>query len=133
MTTSTPGEPVPGDRAADGAVPAAEPTAASEPTQISEPTQVSIRRAPRLGVFLVLGAMLGLLATLILTSLYPVQNGLGFGTLFGYFSLFGVPAGTLVGALVGLVADRLSRRRARTVTVQRESVEGPPLEGELED
>lgn len=127
MTTSTPGEPVPGDRAADGAVPDADRIAASEPTQ------VSIRRAPRLGVFLVLGAMLGLLATLILTSLFPVQNGLGFGTLFGYFSLFGVPAGTLVGALVGLIADRLSRRRARTVTVQRESVEGPPLEGELED
>lgn len=98
-----------------------------------KPTQVSIRRAPKLGVFLILGAMLGLIVTLFLTGLYPTEAGVGFATLFGYFALYGVPAGVVLGAIVGLIFDRISRRNAGTVTVQHEVVEGPPLEGELED
>lgn len=83
-----------------------------------------MRRAPRLPVFLVLGAVLGVLGTLIVTATVGhVDPRVGFGSTFGYFCLYGVPAGVVVGALVGLLLDRRSQRRARLVMAEREQVE----------
>ncbi|WBU37381.1 hypothetical protein [Homoserinibacter sp. YIM 151385] len=88
-------------------------------------TRVSIRRAPKLGVFIVFGALAGLLATLFVTGLYPADPRVGFAALFGYFALYGVPAGILLGAVIGLVVDAVSRRRAKTVVVEREVERAP--------
>lgn len=91
---------------------------------MSEPerSEVRIRRAPKLGVFLLVGAAVGTIVTLILTSLFPADPAIGFAATFGYFLLFGAPAGAVLGAVVGLVIDRVSIARARTVTVEREVV-----------
>ncbi len=89
-----------------------------------ERSEVRLRRAPKLGVFLLVGAAIGAIVTLILTSLFPADPAIGFAATFGYFLLFGAPAGAALGALVGLVIDRISIARARTVTVEREVVEG---------
>lgn len=86
------------------------------------PTEVQIRRAPRIGVFLIVGAMLGALATLVLTSLFPADPSVGFAASYGYFLLYGLPAGLLLGGVVGIVVDVVSVRRARRVTVEREVV-----------
>ncbi|MEO6532918.1 MAG: potassium transporter Trk [Pseudolysinimonas sp.] len=87
-------------------------------------TEVRVRRAPRLPVFLVLGAALGAIATLIVTAtLGHVDPLVGFGATFGYFCLYGIPAGVVVGAIVGLLLDRRSQRRSRIVTAEREQVE----------
>jgi len=91
-----------------------------------EKTEVRIRRAPKLGVFLLIGAALGAIVTLVLTSLFPADPNIGFAASFGYFLLFGAPAGAALGALVGLVIDRISVARARTVTVEREVVGDAP-------
>ena len=88
-------------------------------------SEVSIRRAPKVGVFLVLGAVLGLIVTLILTSLFKADPTVGFLASFAYFCLFGIPAGLLLGALVALVLDVVSTRRARTVTVARDEMSDP--------
>ena len=88
-------------------------------------TEARVRRAPKLGVFLLLGAVVGALVTLVLTSLFPADPSVGFAASFGYFLLFGAPAGAALGAIVGLIIDRVSIARARTVTVDREVVEGP--------
>lgn len=88
-------------------------------------SEVSIRRAPKVGVFLALGAVLGLVVTLILTSLFEADPNVGFFASFAYFCLFGVPAGLLLGALVAIVLDAISTRRARTVTVARDEVSDP--------
>ncbi len=88
-------------------------------------SEVSIRRAPKVGVFLVLGAMLGALVTLILTSLFKADPSVGFLASFAYFCLFGIPAGLLLGALVAIVLDVISTRRARTVTVARDEMSDP--------
>lgn len=85
-------------------------------------SEVSIRRAPKVGVFLVLGAVLGAIVTLILTSLFTADPTVGFLASFAYFCLFGVPAGLLLGAIVAIVLDVISTRRARTVTVARDEV-----------
>lgn len=91
---------------------------------VSKPTtdEVTIRRAPKIAAFLVVGGGVGLIVTLILTSLFPVDPSVGFGALFAYFSLFGVTGGVLLGALVAIIVDRASARRAKTVSVEREVV-----------
>ncbi len=80
-----------------------------------ERTTVSIRRAPRFSAFIVIGALVGLLVTLVLTSLFPADPAVGFSATFGYFALFGVPIGAALGALLAIVLDRLATRRATEV------------------
>lgn len=87
-------------------------------------SEVSIRRAPKIAVFLILGGMVGFLVTLILTSLYPADPAVGFFASFAYFSLYGVPAGVALGALIAIALDVISTRRARTVTVERDEITG---------
>jgi len=96
---------------------------AAQPAAASEVQQVSIRRAPKLGMFLVLGAVVGALVTLILTSLFPADPNVGFAASYAYFLLYGVPAGVVIGAIIGLAFDRRSVRKARTVTVEHEQVD----------
>lgn len=89
--------------------------------------EVTIRRAPRLPVFLIIGGAVGAIVTLIVTSLYPADPHIGFAATLGYFLLYGVPIGVALGAIAGIVADRVSTARAKTVTVEREVVgEGDP-------
>ena len=85
-------------------------------------SEVSIRRAPKIAVFLILGAAVGLLVTLILTSLFPSDPAVGFVASFAYFCLYGIPAGVVLGALVALVLDAIATRRARTVTAERDEI-----------
>jgi NhaP-type Na+/H+ or K+/H+ antiporter len=84
--------------------------------------QVTVRRAPRIPAFIAVGAVLGALVTLVLTSLFPADPSVGFGALFAYFALYGVTGGVVLGAIVGIILDRVSTRRAKTVTVQTETV-----------
>lgn len=119
---STPPEPT--------AEPPAQPTAA-QPT--TERATVQVRRAPKLSAFIVVGGLTGFLATLVATSLFPADPTVGFAALLGYFSIFGVTAGVLVGAIIGIVLDRRSQKSVRTVAAERQVVDAAPLEGELED
>ena len=96
-------------------------TPASDPEV--QVTQARIRRAPRLPVFLVLGAVLGVIAALVTTAAGNLDAKVGFGATFGYLCIWLVPLGLALGALVGIVLDRVSGRRARLVTVERASVD----------
>lgn len=97
--------------------------------------RVSVRRSPKYPRFLVLGAGLGAVVTYIVTALYPVDPAVGFGALFGYFVLFGVPLGAAFGGLLAIALDVIGTRRARQLTAERTSVEARevPLDGDLED
>lgn len=109
------------------------------PNAVSSSDEVTIRRAPRFGVFIVGGAVLGFLVTLVVVSLtYQIDAKQGqesFGTLVGYFSLWGVTIGMFVGAVVAVVLDRVFSRRAARLTAERVEVELPPetVEGEIEE
>ncbi|MDM4762238.1 hypothetical protein QT381_04365 [Galbitalea sp. SE-J8] len=105
---------------------------AERPTTVST-DEVRVRRAPRYGAFIVVGGVLGFLVTLVLTSLFPADETVGFFPLLAYFSCFGIPAGVVVGAVVAIIVDRVTGRRARTVAAERATTEAAPLEGELED
>ena len=109
-----------------------ETTSAPEP---GDRQQLSVRRAPKISAFLVVGGALGFLVTLIVTTLVPrnPESQVGLGTLVAYFSIYGITAGVLVGAIVGIALDRRSRRRARTMEATREVVDPAPVEGEIVD
>jgi len=82
--------------------------------------QAQLRRAPKLAPFVVLGAGLGFVLTLILTSLFPSDPSIGFAALSGYFAIFGVTAGLALGIVWWLILDWRSRRRQREVRIERE-------------
>jgi len=98
-----------------------------------EVTQARLRRAPRLPVFLVIGAVLGVIAALVATAAGHVDPKVGFGPTFGYLCIWLVPVGLALGAVVGIVLDRISTRRARLVVVERARVDEEPGAEEAAD
>jgi hypothetical protein len=107
----------------------------SEPTpaeSAARPEQVRVRRAPKIPAFLAVGGALGFFVTVIVTGLYPAGDQVGFATLVAYFSVYGITIGVLLGAIVGIALDRRSRRRARLITAEHETVDPAPAEGDLE-
>jgi len=117
------------------------PSAATPaPSAVSTSDEVTIRRAPKFGVFIIGGAVLGFLATLVVVTLtMDIDRGdeqdASFGTLVGYFSLWGVTLGALVGAIAAVVLDRVLARRAARLTAERVEVEPAEetVDGEVED
>lgn len=105
---------------------AADSSAATEASVSEVPRdEVRIRRAPKLSAFMIVGGGLGAIVTFILTNLFPVDPQVGFAALFGYFALYGVTAGVLIGAVTALIIDRVGLSRARSVTVERETIVTP--------
>lgn len=78
-------------------------------------TTVTIRRAPKFSAFIVVGALIGFLVTLVATSLFPSDPEVGFAASLGYFSLYGVSIGALLGAVIALAFDRRANRRSTEV------------------
>ncbi len=91
-------------------------------------TRVRIRRAPKFSVFVVLGAIVGILVALILTASFPIDPTVGFGPIFGYFAIYGFVGGILVGSLVALIFDRILSRRTKTVSVTVDRLQVPDQE-----
>ena len=88
---------------------------------------VTVRRAPRYGRFILLGVILGAIVALILTFAFtgePVEGELvqfDKGQVFGFLLLLCGTIGAALGAVVALLIDRSSARRARSVAVEHES------------
>ncbi len=90
---------------------------------------VRVRRAPRHILFLVLGALLGVIAALVLTFVFngtdqTSEEGYEYSKMqvFGFLALAGIVVGLIVGGLVALLLDRTVGRRSREVRVDRERV-----------
>jgi len=110
--------------------------APSAPTElIEESTEtVSVRRAPKMLVFLVLGAAVGVLAALIFTYGFGVFDETGAeqsaysavsytsGQVFGFLVLVCGVIGVALGGVVALILERTVGRRTRQVQVGRERV-----------
>jgi hypothetical protein len=89
---------------------------------------VRIRRAPKFSVFLVIGALVGIFVSLVLTASFPIDPAVGFGATFGYFAIYGFVGGILLGSIVALIFDRALSRRARTVPVTVDRLQVPDEE-----
>ncbi len=92
-------------------------------TESNEARAARVRRAPRFGAFIGVGAIVGLLVTVIVTTSFEADPSVGMWATVAYMSLYGVTGGVLLGAVAALIADRVSRRRARIVAVERGAVE----------
>jgi hypothetical protein len=90
-----------------------------------KPSDVRIRRAPKFPTFLILGGGVGAIVSFVLTALFPVDPSVGFGALFGYFALYGVTGGVLIGALIAIILDRRSLRNVATASVVVETTVRP--------
>lgn len=113
----------------------AEPAAPVEPVETASHDEVTVRRAPKYPVFLIMGALAGVIVSLIVTSLFPFDQGQGVASTYGYFSLWGLTFGGAIGSLVAIIVDRVSVKRAKSVTAERSRVDAPdepPLEGDVE-
>lgn len=97
--------------------------------------QVTVRRAPKVGAFMIVGGALGFFITLLATTLTPQnpESGASLAELVGYFSLFGITFGVTAGALLALGFEWRSRRRARVLEAEREIVDPDPVEGVIDD
>jgi len=91
----------------------------AEPDEPRE-EEMLVRRAPRLAPFVLLGIAVGLIGTLLATSFFPADPSVGFAVLAGYFSLYGVTAGLVLGILVWLVLDRRSKREEKSARARRD-------------
>ncbi|PPF89198.1 hypothetical protein C5B96_01695 [Subtercola sp. Z020] len=88
---------------------------------------VTIHRSPRYFRFMTVGAIAGLLVALILTFAFPEPPGFNLAQIFGFLGILFVVVGIVAGAVVALVVDRASRRRAKTIEIERiESVGSAP-------
>lgn len=91
---------------------------------------VRVRRAPKIAVFLVLGAALGIVVAMILTFAFggsaeeSPNTGLVYtqGQVFGFLALICITVGVALGAVVALILDRRSSLHTREVQVDHESV-----------
>lgn len=110
-----------------------EPTAPDGPSARVQSANVRIRRAPKIPVFLVLGGVLGAVVTLIVTALYPADPSVGFAALYGYFVLYGIPIGVVIGALVAFAFDRASERRAANLPAEVTTVDPLPQDVQREE
>ena len=129
--TDTPEQP-PSDEEPAAEEPAAEEPAAEEPAA-EEPTpeetvtsaQVRVRRSPRYFRFMIAGAVLFAIVALILTYSFPENPTYDRGSVFGFLLAICATIGVALGAVVALVLDRATARRARTVQADRIDVRVP--------
>ncbi|GAA4679129.1 hypothetical protein [Frondihabitans cladoniiphilus] len=111
----------------------------AEPVVTASRNQVQVRRAPKYSVFIFGGIIVGIIATFVALQLEPGDSGESFLQAFGYFVLYGITFGALLGAIVAVILDAVASRRARSIDSERTTVEVPGepddgvVEGELEE
>ncbi|MDN5605531.1 MAG: hypothetical protein L0G59_08965 [Kocuria sp.] len=74
--------------------------------------EVVVRRAPSVIAFLITGLVIGLIVAVLSTVLGPADQKYTTGAIFGMMAVIFGTAGAVLGALVGLIADRRSRKKA---------------------
>jgi hypothetical protein len=83
-----------------------------------ERREVTVRRAPKYVPFLILGGLLGFIFAAVLAYGVPGDASYDPGTVFGFFLVPCAAGGAILGAVVALLLDRLSLRRAQHAVVE---------------
>ncbi|BDZ39679.1 potassium transporter Trk [Microbacterium suwonense] len=90
--------------------------------------EARVRPVPRFGVFLGLGAVLGVILAGILTAVGSYEKSAVVdvvyppGQVFGFALLWTVPIGIALGGVVALILERTARRHSRVVRVEHERI-----------
>ena len=86
---------------------------------VVDKSTVTVRRSPRFFNFMLLGALIGAIAALVLTVAFPENAEFGATQVFGFLLLAFVALGVTLGAVVAIIIDRVISRRGKTVIVDR--------------
>jgi ABC-type cobalamin transport system permease subunit len=81
---------------------------------------VNVRRAPRYGRFIAIGAALGIVIALILTFAFPENDEFDRGQVFGFLLLGLGTIGVAFGAAVALIFDRVLSNRSGLAIAEHE-------------
>ena len=88
------------------------------PGSVPERREVTVRRAPKYVPFLILGGLVGVAVAAIIAYALPGDEGYDASSVFGFFMILCAAGGVILGALVALVLDRMSVRRAERAVVE---------------
>jgi H+/Cl- antiporter ClcA len=99
--------------------PPTDDAARTTPSETVTSETVRVRRTPRYARFMLVGVVVCVVAAFILTYSFPQGAGYDRNTVFGFMLLVAIAVGVALGALAALIADRIARKRARTVTADR--------------
>ena len=105
----------------------------TEGRETTTTSTVRVRRAPKYPAFIIVGGAVGVIVSMIITSLFEFDESTGPAATLGYFALYGLVGGILLGSLLALILDRVTMRRARNVEAETTTIEAPPIEGIIED
>lgn len=81
--------------------------------------EVTVRRAPKFVPFMALGAIVGFLAAFVLAYTGPVDPTLTRESVLGFFTVAFALPGLILAALLALVFDRRSIKRAERARAER--------------
>jgi hypothetical protein len=87
---------------------------------------VRVKRSPRYARFMLAGFLVFAVVALILTFAFPENPTYDRAAVFGFLLLFFGVVGVAIGAVVALLIDRSSTRKARTVLADRVTVSAEP-------
>ncbi|WP_293698872.1 hypothetical protein [uncultured Agrococcus sp.] len=101
----------------------------NEPTQeqTSEQRTVRVRRAPRYGVFMALGAVTlalagGIVASMVEPGLQPDGSMIDTSPVIGFTIVIGFVVGAGLGALIAVILDATVGRKSESAEAERTSV-----------
>ncbi|MFD5276050.1 hypothetical protein ACFWIX_00675 [Pseudarthrobacter sp. NPDC058362] len=84
----------------------------------AERREVTVRRAPKYVPFLVLGAVVGILAAAVVAYALPGSDSFDPGAVFGFFLVMFAGGGAILGAILALLLDRRSVRKQQRAVVE---------------
>lgn len=92
--------------------------------------EVRVRRAPKYGVFMAIGAVVGAVVAWLIGELQPpavneAGQRLDTTPVIGLIVVVGFVLGAAAGGIAALIADRAMAKRGRTLTAERRDVEAP--------
>jgi hypothetical protein len=90
---------------------------ASEDTP-AERREITVRRAPKYVPFLILGGLVGIIVAAVIAYALPGDASYDPNSVFGFFMVLFGAGGVILGAIVALLLDRLSVRRAEHAVVE---------------
>jgi NhaP-type Na+/H+ or K+/H+ antiporter len=89
---------------------------------------VRVRRSPKIGVFLTLGVLIGVVVAVLIALLTPADGQYPTSQVLGFMVLICAPVGAALGGLLAVALDGIATRRARVLEAERVEEGAPPAD-----
>lgn len=102
-------------------------------SEMPERRQLSVRRAPKYVPFMISGVVLAFIVAAILTAVSPSTEQFATSSVLGFFFVMLLVPCVGLGAVVALIIDRRSLRRAETAVVETVPADKPNESNNTQD